>query len=117
MERTLNPATHVARPAPILPPRVSWLVRLLPLWRHAAFLAASLGVFAGGAWVRLEVQQARKDLDRASRMILEASVLNDRLGLELEARRRAVAMESAASRLGLGPSAALDVVPLGTVSP
>lgn len=101
MERTLT-----AHTLPV--PRRSVAARLLPLWRYAAFLAALFTVLAAGALVRLDVQQLRKDLDRTSRATLEAQVLHDRLVLEMEARRRAVAMERVAVELGLGGTAVLE---------
>lgn len=100
MERTLT-----AHTLPLPSPSV--LSRLLPLWRHAAFLLALFTVLAVGALVRLDVQQLRKDLDRTSRATLEAQVLHDRLVLEMEARRRAVAMEQVAGALGLDGRARL----------
>lgn len=116
MERTLT-TTAILPSATALPGRAGLLRRLAPLWRHAAFSLALFGVVGTGAFVRLDVQRLRKDLDRSARAILEARVLNDRLGLEMEARRRAVAMEHAALSLGLGPQARLEVVDLPGVTP
>lgn len=75
--------------------------RLVPLWRHAVWLVALFAVCAYAVDVRLDVQQLRKDLDRQGRNETEARVLNERLHLEMDARRRAVAMEQVASRMGL----------------
>jgi hypothetical protein len=75
--------------------------RLVPLWRHAAWLVALFGVCAFAVHVRLDVQELRKDLDRQGRRETEARVLNERLHLEMDARRRAVAMEQIAGRMGL----------------
>ena len=113
MERTLTPEATV--PSAILPGRVGLFERLVPLWRHALFVAAVAAVFGVGAWIRLDVQQLRKDMDRSSRAILEARVLHDRLGLETQARRRAIAMEAAAAELGLGPTSKVEVLALTAV--
>lgn len=104
MERTLTHATAA-------PPATGWkigtfeLARLKPLWRYAVFTACLFAVTAFAVAVRLDVQQMRKDLDRNSRMTREATILNDRLHLENDARRRAAAVEVVASRLALGPEA------------
>jgi len=109
MERSMTARSTTTVPHGWVAP--NQLVRkLLPLWRHAAFLAALFAVAGAGAMVRLEVQQLRKDLDRTSKAILDATVLNDRLTLERESRRRAVAMEAVAGGLGLSASARLDTV-------
>lgn len=109
MERTLTAHTLSAPSSPVLS-------RLLPLWRYAAAFLALFTILVVGALVRLDVQQLRKDLDRTSRATLEAQVLHDRLVLEMEARRRAVAMEKVATELGLGADARLDTAP-SEVSP
>ena len=101
MERTLTAHT-------LATPRRGLTERLLPLWRYAAFLTALFTVLLTSALVRLEVQQLRKDLDRTSRATLEAQVLHDRLVLEMESRRRAVAMEQVAVQLGLDGQARLE---------
>lgn len=100
MERTLTSPTS-------LPARPSLRLRVFPLWRLGVSAVVFVGLVVIGAYVRLEVQQLRKDMDRTSRATLEAQVLQDRLVLEMEARRRAVAMERAADQLGLGPQASL----------
>ncbi|MCB9679792.1 MAG: hypothetical protein H6737_32095 [Alphaproteobacteria bacterium] len=110
MERSLTTeATATSAPAGLAVP-LHLGRRLLPLWRHAVFLAALFGVAVAGAMVRLEVQQLRKDLDRTSKAILDARVLNDRLTLEHEARARVVAVEATATAMGLTGAARLDTV-------
>lgn len=105
MERTLTAHTLPAR-------RLTVGQRILPLWRHAASAACLFIVLVVGAFIRLDVQQLRKDMDRTARASLEARVLHDRLVLEMESRRRSVAMEHAAGQLHLGPKARLEKVPL-----
>ncbi len=79
--------------------------RLLPLWRHATWLVALFIVAAFAVSVRLQVQEFRKDIDRMGRQEHEAEVLNERLHLEMDARRRASAMEQIATRMELGSAA------------
>jgi len=81
--------------------------RFLPLWRHAVWLVALFLVLAAWVQVRLEVQSLRADLDRNTRMSREARILNDRLRLEMDARRRASNVEAVALRLGMGADAAV----------
>jgi hypothetical protein len=91
-----------------LPATPEWrgtLARLAPLWRHAVFVASLFVLLAAWVEIRVEVQQLRKDLDRSGRTHRESRVLNDRLRLELDARRRAVALEADAARLSVGQSA------------
>jgi hypothetical protein len=106
VERTL------ALPTSLIAPTASrWrlgLSRLLPLWRHVVWLVALFVVLAAWAQVRLEVQQLRTDLDRNSRHAREARILNDRLRLEMDARRRAVNVEAMAGRLAMTADA--DIV-------
>jgi ferric-dicitrate binding protein FerR (iron transport regulator) len=103
VERVLNPGTEtVALPLPHVRPSVAGaLTRLRPLWRHAAWLVAFGAVIALAVAVRLDFQQMRKDYERTSRAQREALILQDRLRLELDARRRASAMEALAVRHGL----------------
>lgn len=75
--------------------------RLVPLWRHAVWFVALFVVSAVAVSVRLDVQQLRKDLDRHARMDTEARVLNERLRLERDSRRRAVAVEAIAQSMGV----------------
>jgi hypothetical protein len=79
------------------------VARLAPLWRHAAWLAAMFVVILMAIAVRLDVQQLHQDLDRNTRLQREARVLNERLRLELDARRRSVALEALAAALGIDP--------------
>ena len=105
MERTLALPTHLIAPA-----TSSWrrgVRRVLPLWRHAVWLAALFVVLAAWVQVRLDVQQLRTDLDRNSRHTREARILNDRLRLEMDARRRAVNVEAMAGRLAMTADAAV----------
>lgn len=106
MERTLAlPTAELLAPA-----ARRWQLgasRLLPLWRHAVWLVALFLVLAAWVQVRLDVQQLRTDLDRNTRMSREARILNDRLRLEMDARRRASAVESVAVRLGMTGDAAV----------
>lgn len=107
MERTL---THAGVADAGVPSASAWSDgwrRLIPLWRHAVWLMSLFAVLSVAASIRLDVQQMRKDLDRHNRVAREARILNDRLRLEVDARRRAVAMEQAAARLQLGPHATI----------
>jgi cell division protein FtsL len=94
----------------IAPAARTWQVgarRLLPLWRHAVWLVALFLVLAAWVQVRLDVQQLRADLDRNNRMSREARIMNDRLRLEMDARRRASNVEQVAVRLGMNGDAAV----------
>lgn len=81
------------------------LARLAPLWRHLVFVLALFVLLAAWVSIRVDVQALRKDLDRSGRAYRESRVLNDRLRLELDARRRAVAIEAAAARLAVSQPA------------
>lgn len=72
------------------------LARVAPLWRHGVWLVAFLTVGSFAVAVRLDVQRMQKDYERTVRTQREAHVLQDRLRLELDARRRASAMEELA---------------------
>lgn len=87
------------------------LARLLPLWRYGVWVAAAFVLLAAWVAIRVDVQALREDLDKAGRAHREARVVNDRLRLELDARRRAVAMEAAARELSLGPAVTVVAVP------
>ena len=87
------------------PPFRLLLQRLVPLWRYAVWGAALFAVLAASAVIRLDVQQVRNDLARHDRAERESSILNDRLRLEVDARRRTLAMEAVATELGLGAEA------------
>jgi hypothetical protein len=84
--------------------------RLIPLWRHLAWALALAGTIAVWAQVRVDVRALRDDLGRSARAHREARLRNEHLRLELDARRRAVAMEQAATALGLGEPEAVVVV-------
>lgn len=104
MERTLTRAG--VQPAPAgLAIGTFQLARLRPLWRYVVFTVCLFAVTAFAVGVRLDVQQMRKDLDRNARMQREAGILNDRLHLEMDARRRAAAVEVVAASLALGADA------------
>jgi hypothetical protein len=87
--------------------------RLIPLWRHGVWFMAVFAVLAAAVSVRLDVQQLKKDMDRGTRAQRESTVLNDRLRLEVDARRRVAAMEAVAAGLEMGPEA--SVVRIGSV--
>ena len=109
MERTVTQHTLVRATAVNeagFRPRVD-LRRLRPLWRYAVFTMCLFSVTAFAVAVRIDVQQLRKDLDRNGRMQREAGILHDRLQLEMDARRRAAAMEVVARRLNLGTAASV----------
>lgn len=104
-------ALDVGVPVASFGPRARELARrALPLWRHAVWGGTLFAVLSLAASVRLDVQQMRKDLDRNARHTREARVLHDRLRLEMDARRRAVAMEAVAAQLQLGPEARVQKV-------
>ena len=109
LPRGATDAHGLPAPRPAIHP-LGLIRRLLPLWRHVAFLAALFGIAAAGAMVRLEVQQLRKDLDRTQGAILDARVLNDRLTLENEARHRVMEVERAATEHGLSASARIETI-------
>ncbi len=87
------------------------LQRLVPLWRYAVWVAAAFVLLAAWVAIRVDVQALREDLDKAGRAHREARVVNDRLRLELDSRRRAVAMEAAATQLALSPDVPVVTVP------
>lgn len=92
--------------------QVGSLSRLVPLWRYVAWMVALFVVLSFWVQVRVDVQALREDLDKAGRAQREARITNDRLRLELDARRRAVALEDVARRMGLGENArVVRVVP------
>jgi hypothetical protein len=84
--------------------------RLVPLWRHGVWLVALFALLTLWVDIRVDVQQLRSDLDRASRAQREARIQNERLRLELDARRRALAMESLAASTGTVEGASVIVV-------
>jgi hypothetical protein len=91
--------------------------RLWPLWRYAWFLASLFVVSAVAVAIRLDVQQVRKHLDRNDTAMREAEVAHQRLLLEIDARRRAIAMQGVAGQLGLGPGPAVVHIPANEVGP
>ncbi|MEQ1506070.1 MAG: hypothetical protein ABMB14_27810 [Myxococcota bacterium] len=93
--------------APAESPLIGGLRRLVPLWRHAVWLVALVALLAIWVDIRVDVQQLRSDLDRSGRALREARVQNERLRLELDARRRALAMEGLARGMGISDDAAI----------
>jgi hypothetical protein len=77
------------------------LRRLAPLWRHAVWLVSLLALIALWVDIRVDVQQLRTDLSRSGRAYRQALQENEHLRLEVETRRRALAMEQAGAALGL----------------
>lgn len=76
------------------------MITSLPL-RYGVWLVCLVIVVMVWLQVRVEVNQLRTDLDRSGVAIREARVLNHRLSLERDARRRLVEVERAADELGL----------------
>ncbi len=106
MERTVTRTLSLLEPGSVLEVRLpvverKALSRLLPLWRYAVWVAAAFVLLTAWVSIRVEVQALREDLDKAGRAHREARIVNDRLRLEIDARRRAVAMEAAAASLAL----------------
>ena len=99
----------VAAAAQVRPWSVPW-ARLFPLWRHALWLAALFIVLAVAVAIRLDVQRLHMDLDRNDRAHRTASVLNERLTLELDARTRLETMQGYADALGANAAAPLVVI-------
>jgi hypothetical protein len=91
---------------------VSPWTHLIPLWRHAVWLALLFGVCAMSVSTRIEVQALHKDLSRNARLQREAVVLHERLQLEWSVRRRTAAIEAVADEMALSSTASL--VPLGS---
>lgn len=99
MERVLNSVVEAGvLPAADLAPVRRLLARMVPLWRHVVWFTALALVIAATVAIHLDVQRMQKDYARTIRTQREARVLQDRLRLELDARRRATAMESLATR-------------------
>jgi hypothetical protein len=86
--------------------------RLRPLWRYGAWFAVLFVVCAASVLARLDVQELRQDIDRAQRQQRRARIVNERLHLESDVRRRAAAVEIAAAEHDLGPEARVVVVRL-----
>lgn len=87
--------------------------RLLPLWRHVVWLVALFVVLAVAVVIRIDVQRLEMDLDRNDRAHRTAQVLNERLTMELDARRRLQAVEGMAT--SLGALSDVELVDLATV--
>lgn len=77
------------------------IANVVPLWRHMFWLAAVFAALVVSVEVRLDVQQLRKDLDRNERSQRSADVVNDRLRLELDSRRRAESVAAIASKMDI----------------
>ncbi len=77
------------------------LPRLLPLWRHVVWAILLFTVAGFAVHEGVGVRQSRTDLARTTRAVHEAGVLNQRLQLELDARRRLLRMEEAGSHLDM----------------
>ncbi len=92
-------APAVEAPIPSVPALGATVRRLIPLWRHAVWVVSLFAVLAAWVQVRVDVQQLRTDLDRNGRATREARIVNDRLRLEVDSRRRAVAVEALAAQL------------------
>ncbi|MCO4747444.1 MAG: hypothetical protein KC912_21770 [Proteobacteria bacterium] len=102
----------VALPAPDVEV-VGWASpwrRLVPLWRHAVWIGSGFALVAMAVSVRVEVQELRKDIERAEFRHREAGLLHERLQLEVDSRRRAVAVEAVASELAVGTPAKVERV-------
>ena len=82
-------------------------IRLVPLWRHAVWLALFFGICAFAVSIRVDVARINKDLARNARLQKEATVLHERLELEWAVRRRTAAVEALAAGLGLTEEVAL----------
>lgn len=93
--------------------QIPW-ARLFPLWRHLVWLALLFVVLAIAVTIRLDVQRLQMDLDRNDRAHRAAQVLNERLTLEIGARRRLQAMEGLATSLGASSQAPVVSVPTGS---
>ena len=75
--------------------------RLLPLWRYAIWVAALFVLLAVAVAVRLDVQRLQMDLDRNDRVLRNATVLHERLNLEMNSRKRLMVVEAYAAQRGL----------------
>lgn len=105
MEQVLTPeqVSIIERPLFILRSTRALLGKMLPLWRHAVWLTAIFVVLSASLAIRLDVQQYRADLDRYARATQQAELTHDQMLLELDSRRRIVAMEQAAIALAMEP--------------
>jgi len=85
-------------------------VNVRPLWRHVVAVTMIFALSVAWVEVRLDVKKTRIELDRNASMQREALVLNKRLRLEVDARRRAAAMEQVGRALSLSGAAPVVVV-------
>ncbi|TNE88582.1 MAG: hypothetical protein EP330_14515 [Deltaproteobacteria bacterium] len=102
----------VALPAPDVEV-VGWTSpwrRLVPLWRHGVWVASVFVLMAIAVAVRVEVQELRKDIERAESQQKEALLLHERLQLEVDARRRTAAVEAVAAELSIVTPASVERV-------
>ena len=76
---------------------------LVALWRHAVWFGLLFAILVGAVSVRLAVRQSVLDLERNNQLMREATLQHERLRLEVQTRRRAVAMEELAKALELSP--------------
>jgi hypothetical protein len=95
------PTTAWAESEPQAVDWVSLRARLSPLWRHVVWASLLFSALSIGVTIRVQVQNLRQDLDRNVRAQRESNVVQDRLRLELAARRRAVVLDQAATQLAL----------------
>ena len=87
---------------------------LIPLWRLGVWFAIVFVVAAASVTVRLDVARLQKDLARNAVLFREAQVLNERLQLEWDVRRRTAAVEFIASHMSM--SSDLTMVPVEPAS-
>lgn len=73
--------------------------RLRPIGRYLLWILALFFVVVVAVVVRLDVAQLEMNLDRNDRAQRAASVLNERLELELRSRRRLQAVQGYAAQL------------------
>lgn len=74
---------------------------LLALWRHAVWVGMLFVLLVVFLTVQLSVKQTVLDLERNVQLTREATLQHERLRLEVQTRRRAVAMEGLATALHL----------------
>jgi hypothetical protein len=74
---------------------------LLAWWRHAVWFGLVFAMLAGAVSVRLAVRQSVVDLERNNQLMREATLQHERLRLEVQTRRRGVAMEELAKVMQL----------------
>lgn len=81
------------------------LALIQPVGWHLLWMLAVFGLLIVAVFVRLDVQQFEINLDRNDRAQRAASVLNERLELELRARRRLQVVQGYATQLHAVPEA------------